>query len=114
MATISPGDISSTVLRRMKEGGFDFARAHPIEFYAIFPDEERARQAARSFRGESLKTEVNERDGAWHLQISKVMYATHAGIDDFEHDLEVLVGPLGGVLDGWGVTQEVAGGNRPG
>ena len=47
MATISPGDISSTVLRRMKEGGFDFARAHPIEFYAIFPDEERARQAAR-------------------------------------------------------------------
>ncbi|HEY8330223.1 hypothetical protein D3C81_1379760 [compost metagenome] len=107
MATISPNDISTTVLRRMKEGGFDFARIHPIEFYAIFPDEERARQAARSFRGESLKAEVTQRDGDWHLQVSKVMYATHAGIDDFEHDLEVLVGPLGGVLDGWGVTQEV-------
>jgi hypothetical protein len=113
MATISPDDISTTVLRRMKEGGFDFARAHPIEFYAIFPDEERARQAARSFCGESLKAEVSERDGAWHLQVSKVMYATHAGIDDFEHDLEILVGPLGGVLDGWGVTQEVAGESRP-
>ena len=107
MATISPNDISTTVLRRMKEGGFDFARIHPIEFYAIFPDEERARQAARSFRGESLKAEVTQRDGDWHLQVSKVMYATHAGIDDFEHALEVLVGPLGGVLDGWGVPQEV-------
>ena len=28
-------DISSSVLRRMKEGGFDFSRFHPIEFYAI-------------------------------------------------------------------------------
>jgi hypothetical protein len=107
MATIAPNDISSNVLRRMKAGGFDFARVHPIEFYAIFPDEERARQAASSFRGESLNTQVFERDGAWHLQVSKVMYATHAGIDDFEHDLQALVAPLGGVLDGWGVTQEV-------
>lgn len=109
MATIAPEDISSTVLRRMREGGFDFARVHPIEFYAVFPDEERARQAARNFRGESLNAQVSYRDGAWHLQVSKVMYATHAGIDDFEHDLHELVAPLGGVLDGWGVTQEVAG-----
>lgn len=107
MATIAPDDISSTVLRRMREGGFDFARAHPIEFYAIFPDEERARQAARNFRGESLNAQVCYREGAWHLQVSKVMYATHAGIDDFEHNLEELVVPLGGVLDGWGVTQEL-------
>lgn len=107
MATIAPDDISSTVLRRMKEGGFDFARVHPIEFYAIFTDEEKARQAARSFRGESLNAQVSQREGGWHLQVSKVMYATHAGIDDFEHDLQELVAPLGGVLDGWGVTQEV-------
>ncbi|MNZ80861.1 hypothetical protein D3C78_995110 [compost metagenome] len=107
MATIAPVDISTTVLRRMKEGGFDFSRVHPIEFYAIFSDEEHARQAASRFRGESLNAQVCQRDGAWHLQVSKVMYATHAGIDDFEHDLEELVAPLGGVLDGWGVTQEV-------
>ncbi|WP_267303505.1 ribonuclease E inhibitor RraB, partial [Pseudomonas sp. BJa3] len=47
-------DISSTVLRRMKEGGFNFAQIHPIEFYAVFPDEARARRAAGQFRGESL------------------------------------------------------------
>ena len=91
MATIAPDDISNTVLRRMKESGFDFARVHPIEFYAIFTSEEKARQAARSFRGESLNAQVIRRDGAWHLQVSKVMYATRSGIDDFEHDLQQLV-----------------------
>ncbi|MCO6059272.1 ribonuclease E inhibitor RraB [Pseudomonas sp. MOB-449] len=109
MSTAFHDDVSTSLLRRMKEGGFDFARVHPIEFYAIFPDEDRARTAAKNFRGESLNAQVSVRaDGAWHLQVSKVMYATHAGIGDFEHDLEALVLPLGGVLDGWGVTQEVA------
>ncbi|GLZ88878.1 hypothetical protein Pres01_49290 [Metapseudomonas resinovorans] len=108
MSTAFHDDVSTSLLRRMKEGGFDFARVHPIEFYAIFPDEDRARTAAKNFRGESLNAQVSVRaDGAWHLQVSKVMYATHAGIGDFEHDLEALVVPLGGVLDGWGVTQEV-------
>lgn len=51
MSTAFHEDSSTSVLRRMKEGGFDFAQFHPIEFYAIFPDEERARMAARNFRG---------------------------------------------------------------
>ncbi|RJG13449.1 ribonuclease E inhibitor RraB [Pseudomonas cavernicola] len=110
MSTAFHDDVSSNVLRRMKEGGFDFARIHPIEFYAIFPDEERARMAAKNFRSESLNAQVTARDdGAWHLLISKVMYATYDGIGDFEQDLELLVAPLGGVLDGWGVTQEIKG-----
>lgn len=51
MSTAYQEDISTSVLRRMKEGGFDFSQFHPIEFYAIFPDEERARRAAGHFRG---------------------------------------------------------------
>ncbi|MGY4535058.1 hypothetical protein ACVW0Y_004211 [Pseudomonas sp. TE3786] len=110
MSTASANDISSNVLRRMKEGGFDFARIHPIEFYAIFPDEERAREVAKKFRSEVLNAQVSVRDdGAWHVLISKVMYATYDGIGAFEHDLESMVAPLGGVLDGWGVTQELKG-----
>lgn len=54
MSTALHDDVSNGVLRRMKEGGFDFASFHPIEFYALFPDEERARLATRQFRGESL------------------------------------------------------------
>ncbi|PKL97684.1 MAG: ribonuclease E inhibitor RraB, partial [Gammaproteobacteria bacterium HGW-Gammaproteobacteria-9] len=96
--------------RRMKEGGFDFARVHPIEFYAVFPEQDRAQIAAQNFRGETINTQVSPReDGSWNLQISKVMYATFDGIGDFEQDLEHLVEPLGGVLDGWGVTQEIEG-----
>ena len=108
MSTAFNDDVSSNVLRRMKEGGFDFARFHPIEFYAIFPDEDRARKAAGNFRGESLNAQVSvDDDGAWRLQISKVMHATYDGIGHLEQDLESLVLPLGGVLDGWGVCHEV-------
>ncbi|TBU88993.1 ribonuclease E inhibitor RraB [Phytopseudomonas dryadis] len=108
MSTALHDDVSSGVLRRMKEGGFDFASVHPIEFYAIFPNQEGALKATRNFRGESLHALVTERDdGVWHLQVSKVMYATQAGIGDFEQDMESVVIPLGGMLDGWGVTQEL-------
>ncbi|EXF47406.1 Superfamily II DNA/RNA helicase, SNF2 family [Pseudomonas sp. BAY1663] len=108
MSTTFHEDVSSTVLRRMKEGGFDFARVHPIDFYAVFPEQDRAQMAARNFRGETINTQVFPReDGAWNLQVSKVMYATFDGIGNFEQDLEDLVEPLGGVLDGWGVTQEI-------
>lgn len=53
-------DISSNVLRQMKAGGFDFTQIHPIEFYAVFPDEAGARRAAGQFRGESLNAQVKE------------------------------------------------------
>jgi len=111
MSTAVQEDISSSVLRRMKEGGFDFSRFHPIEFYAIFPDEERARRAAGHFhRGESLDAQVSVRDdGAWALELSKVMYATYDDIGDFEQGFEAVVEPLGGIIEGWGVKQEVRG-----
>ena len=111
MSTAYQEDISSSVLRRMKEGGFDFSRFHPIEFYAIFPDEERARRAAGHFhRGESLDAQVSVRDdGAWALELCKVVYATYDDIGDFEQGFEAVVEPLGGIIEGWGVKQEVRG-----
>ncbi|MDE1164181.1 MAG: ribonuclease E inhibitor RraB [Pseudomonas sp.] len=108
MSTAYQEDISTQVLRRMKEGGFDFSSIHPIEFYAVFPDEKRARTAAGKFRGESLNAQVSERDdGAWHLELSKVMHATYGGIGEFELDFEAVVAPLGGEIEGWGVKHEV-------
>ncbi|MBC3410813.1 ribonuclease E inhibitor RraB [Pseudomonas sp. SWRI51] len=102
-------DISSSVLRQMKAGGFDFTRIHPIEFYAVFPDEAGARHAAREFRGESTNAQVSERDdGAWHLELSKVMYASYGGIGAFEEDFERVISPHGGEVEGWGVRQERA------
>lgn len=110
MSTAYQEDISTHVLRRMKEGGFDFSRFHPIEFYAIFPDEERARRAAGRFRGESINAQISARDdGAWFLELSKVMFTTYDGIGDFEQDFEAVVEPLGGIIEGWGVKHEVRG-----
>ncbi|SDI50475.1 Regulator of ribonuclease activity B [Pseudomonas flavescens] len=107
MSTALHDDVSGGVLGRMKQGGFDFASVHPIEFYAIFSDESNALKATQNFRGESLHAQVTERDeGGWHLQVSKVMHVTYAGIDDFEQGMQAVVVPLGGKLDGWGVTQE--------
>jgi hypothetical protein len=109
MSTAHQEDISTHVLRRMKEGGFDFARIHPIEFYATFPDEDRARKAAGKFRGESLNAQISERDdGAWHLELSKLMYATYGGIGEFEHDFELAIEPLDGEIEGWGVKQQIS------
>ncbi|MFB1632370.1 ribonuclease E inhibitor RraB [Pseudomonas sp. AP-1] len=100
-------DISNNVLRQMKAGGFDFTRIHPIEFYAVFPDEAGARRAAGQFRGESINAQVRELDdGVWHLELSKVMYATYCGIGAFEEAFEAVISPLGGELEGWGVKQE--------
>ena len=108
MSTAYQEDISTHVLRRMKEGGFDFASIHPIEFYAVFPDEKRARTAAGKFRGESLNAQVSERDdGAWYLELSKVMFATYGGIGEFEQDFEAVIEPLGGEIEGWGVKHQV-------
>ncbi|HEX8587161.1 ribonuclease E inhibitor RraB [Pseudomonas sp. NPDC078416] len=108
MSTAYQEDVSSHVLRCMKEGGFDFARIHPIEFYATFPDEDRARQAAEKFRGESVNVQLNAlEDGAWHLELSKLMYATYDGIGDFEQDFQTAIFGLDGEVEGWGVKQEL-------
>lgn len=101
-------DVSSKLLYRMKEGGFDFSRFHVIEFYALFQDEHSARQAASQFQGESLNTQVSKGENdAWVLQVCKVMVATYEGIGDFEEVLDRIASPLGGRLDGWGVTAKV-------
>jgi hypothetical protein len=41
------------------------------------------------------------------LELSKVMYATYGGIGDFEQELETLIEPLGGEVEGWGVKHEI-------
>lgn len=110
MSTTYQEDVSSKVLQRMREGGFDFARLHAIEFYAVFADRERAREVADRFRGESVHSQVLPGDeGGWELQISRVMHATFDGITAFQDALESLVEPLGGQINGWGVTHQVRG-----
>lgn len=108
MHSFSRDEISRNMLLQMKKGGFDFAAFHPIEFYAILPDRQAAQTVARQFSGESTNVTLLEgQDGAWTLQLSKVMVATQRGIGDVEEDLQARIEPLGGVTDGWGVEQQL-------
>lgn len=108
MHGFSRDEISRNMLLQMKKGGFDFAAFHPIEFYAILPDLQAAQAVARQFCGESVNvTLIEGQDGAWTLQVSKVMVATQRGIGAFEEYLQTRVELLGGVTDGWGVEQQV-------
>ena len=67
-----------------------------------------AQTVARQFSGESTNVTLLEgQDGAWTLQLSKVMVATQRGIGDVEEDLQARIEPLGGVTDGWGVEQQL-------
>lgn len=102
------GTTCHSVLQRMKECGFDFSRLHPIEFYAVFRCEDTARGLTQRFTGEFSHAWVDGRDdGSWELQVSRVMYATPEDIQGFEQRLGTLVEPLGGEMDGWGVSLEV-------
>jgi len=38
-----------------------------------------------------------------------VRYASYGGIGEFEQDFEAVGVPLGGIIEGWGVKQEVRG-----
>lgn len=47
-----------------------------------------------------MNAQISARDdGAWSLELSKVMYATYDGIGDFEQDFEAVVEPLGGIIE---------------
>lgn len=108
MPSFSRDEISRNMLVQMKKGGFDFAAFHSIEFYAILPDRQAAQAIASQFHGESLNATIQEGlDGAWTLQLSKVMMATQLGIGAFEDELQARVEQFGGVTDGWGVEQQV-------
>lgn len=101
-------DVSVNVLCCMKEGGFDFVCIYFIDFFVIFFSEWEVCQVVGQFCGEFFRVQVVVcDDGFWNLQVSKVMYVIYVVIGVFEYDLEEVVVLLGGVLDGWGVIQEV-------
>ena len=65
--------------RRMKKAA-STSRIHPIDFFAIFPSEREAARQRASFAANPQGQVVARDDGSWNLQVSRVMYATHAAI----------------------------------
>ena len=108
-----PDDENGDVLRRMAASGFDFGRAHDVDFYAVFGEQANAALVARQLieadRSENALAGVSTnsmQDGGIELKVVRKMLATHDGITAFERRLRDLCAPHGGRLDGWGVMQD--------
>lgn len=108
-----PDDENGDVLRRMAASGFDFGRAHDVDFYAVFAEQANAALVTRQLIDADLSENAlagvstnSMQDGGIELKVVRKMLATHDGITAFERRLSDLCAAHGGRLDGWGVMQD--------
>ena len=108
-----PNDVNGDVFRRMAASGFDFGRAHDVEFFAVFRTEEDADRVAKEFVADhnagdrlvAVDTAPHER-GGMELKIVKSMMLTHESVTAFETLLAERSGKYDSYMDGWGVLQD--------
>lgn len=115
-----PDDQNGDALRRMAASGFDFSRAHDVDFFAVFRVEEDAALVARKLveagRPEDLGNSVmtgTHPSGGFELKVVRQMFVTHGDIIRFERFLGDMCAQHGGLLDGWGVEQDPGQGKTP-
>ncbi len=107
-----PGDLNGDVLRRLQQAGDDFSIPRNVDFSVVFPDESGAEEFARLCRAARYEVTVAKSDvrpeRPWDVTIVKYMLMTHAGIAEFEAELEAAASPLDGRNDGWGCIAQNA------
>ena len=103
---VHPNDDDEDALRRLEAQGDDLSRSRDVDFNVVFPDEARATDFADRFRRDGYNATVsfeNVREThPWEVLVVKNMIPTHAGITDFERELQDVADTLGGYNDGWG------------
>jgi hypothetical protein len=86
------------------------SRARDIDFNVVFPDDFSAEKFAEYFRKSGYKATVEfakvKESHPWDVVIVKHMIPSHAGITDFERELQEFAETLGGYNDGWGCFSE--------
>lgn len=108
-----PDDENGAVLRRMAASGFDFARVHGVDFFAVFRASKDAALVAQKLVQagllESSLTSVPldaQNGDETELRVTRRMLVTHDNITRFERLLGELCAKHGGATDGWGVEQD--------
>lgn len=105
-----PDDDNGDVLRRLEADGDDLSRPRDIDFNVVFSDETKAREFAEQFQRGAYRTTVRFAEVVktypWEVLVVKNMIPTHAGITDFEEELQNIADGLGGRNDGWGCFSE--------
>jgi len=106
-----PDDENGQVLRYMAEQGDDLSKPRDIDFTVVMPDEDAAMTFSARFANAAYRVKVNEScalpELPWDIVVVKHMLPTHAGIMDFESELDAIAAPLGGRNDGWGCFQQL-------
>lgn len=101
-----PNDDNGNVLRRLEEKGDDLSRPRDIDFTVVFPNEFTAKEFAAHFREAGYTATVEytqtKKNHPWDVVVVNHMAPSHAGVTEFEQELQGVADPLGGYNDGWG------------
>ena len=103
-----PNDADGDVLRKLEEGGFDFSRAHKIDFNVDFRSWPPAELAIKLLRKEFGVIEIFEPsdDFNGYISFQVVERVTYEGVTSMQRRLTREMQPYGGVCESWGVWGE--------
>ncbi len=101
-----PDDDTGDALRTMRSGGDELNEARDIDFTVVFATEPNAKRFAEHFARLGYKVSVKDSNckpsQPWDVLVVNAMVPTHAGITEFEGQLQEIASELGGDNDGWG------------
>ncbi len=97
-----PGDATGDALRRVMADGSDLTKPMVLDFQLDVPSEKAGSIIAEKARPLGFIVKVYEDEGAWTVECSRTMVATHAAITRIEEQLDEIARPHGGYSDGWG------------
>jgi hypothetical protein len=101
-----PDDDNGDALRRLQRDGDDLTQARGIDFTVVMPTEDAAEQFAARLRLLGCEVSCEEThcvpELPWDVVIAKNMVPSHAGITEFENELQQIADKFGGRNDGWG------------
>lgn len=109
-----PDDDNGAILRCLAEHRFDFESEHPVDFFALLPNDAAAQAVAEHYRKlqkeDSPVTDVELRPGldgkSIELVVTQLMTVNYENVCQFEKQFELVCRKHKGTTDGWGVLHD--------
>jgi hypothetical protein len=105
-----PDDDTGDALRRLHRNGDDLTRPRDVDFTVVFATKAAAGRFAEHFGKLGYKVSIRESDCVpnlpWDVLVVRQMVPSHAGITEFEEELQEVAEGLHGRNDGWGCISQ--------
>ncbi len=103
-----PNDADGDVFRGLAADGFDFGKAHAVDYNVDFENWPPDRKALDVLRKQYDSIDVYEPDGDYrgYVQFKLWGLVTYEGVTSIQRRTTVAMQPYGGVCESWGVLQE--------